>query len=80
MEKQEVFDEGLELEVDEYLYPSGIKELFGSCWQAQHVVRILWTSLLSILTAKLLIASVSSTSVISVTSLPGLAQRMSSFK
>ena len=36
--------------------------------------------MLSILTAKLLIASVSSTSVISVTSLPGLAQRMSSFK
>ena len=32
VEKHEVFDEGLELEVDEYLYPSGIKELFGSCW------------------------------------------------
>ena len=29
MEKHEVFDKGLELEDDEYLYPSGIKELFA---------------------------------------------------
>ena len=29
VEKHEVFDEGLEPEVDEYLYSSGIKELFS---------------------------------------------------
>jgi len=29
VEKHEVFDEGLELEVDEYLYQRGIKELFS---------------------------------------------------